>query len=100
MPASSIDVHMGTLSKTLASSGGYIAGDAALIEYLRYCCHGFIFSVGLSPADTAAAIAALEILEREPQRPHALRERSRFFRRLAREYGLDVAAAKRRPSSL
>ena len=67
----SIDVHMGTLSKTLASSGGYIAGDRGLIEYMRFLCPGLIFSVGLSPADTAAAIAALDILEREPHRPEA-----------------------------
>ena len=45
----SIDVYMGTLSKTLASSGGYIAGDRGLIEYMRYLCPGLIFSVGLSP---------------------------------------------------
>lgn len=97
MPASSIDVHMGTLSKTLASSGGYIAGDRALIEFLRYSCPGFIFSVGLAPADTAAAIAALDLLEREPHRPELLRERSRFFRQLAREHGLDVGGAEESP---
>ena len=69
LPVDTIDVYMGTLSKTLASSGGYIAGDAGLIEYMRFLCPGLIFSVGLSPADTAAAIAALDILEREPHRP-------------------------------
>src|SRR5579863_605869 len=65
LPSDTIDVHMGTLSKALASSGGYIAGDGALIEFLRYSCPGLIFSVGLAPADTAAAIAALDVLERE-----------------------------------
>ena len=97
LPPSSIDVHMGTLSKTLASSGGYIAGDRALIEYLRYSCPGFIFSVGLAPADTAAAIAALDILEREPHRPQQLRDRSRFFRQLAREHGLQVGGTEEAP---
>ena len=46
LPVDSIDVYMGTLSKTLASSGGYIAGDRGLIEYMRYLCPGLIFSVG------------------------------------------------------
>jgi 8-amino-7-oxononanoate synthase len=97
LPPSSIEVHMGTLSKTLASSGGYIAGDRGLIEYLRYLCPGFIFSVGLAPSDTAAAIAALDVLEREPQRPEELRQRSRFFRQLARDCGLDVGGSEESP---
>jgi 8-amino-7-oxononanoate synthase len=97
LPVDSIDVYMGTLSKTLASSGGYIAGDAGLIEYLRYLCPGLIFSVGLSPADTAAAMAALDILEREPHRPRRLRERARFFRRIARENGLAVGGDEESP---
>jgi 8-amino-7-oxononanoate synthase len=99
LPASVIDVHMGTLSKALASSGGYIAGDKGLIEYLRFMCPGLIFSVGLSPADTAAAIAALDILEREPHRPRRLRDRARYFRQLAREHGLDVRGDEDSPVS-
>jgi myxalamid-type polyketide synthase MxaB len=97
LPASSIDVYMGTLSKTLASSGGYIAGDRGLIEYMRYLCPGLIFSVGLSPADTAAAMAALDILEREPHRPRRLRERAKFFRQVAREHGLTVLGDEESP---
>lgn len=97
LPPSCIDVHMGTLSKTLASSGGYIAGDRILIEYLRYSCPGFLFSVGLSPADTAAAIAALDILEREPQRVQELRQRARFFRQLARDAGLEIGESEDSP---
>jgi 8-amino-7-oxononanoate synthase len=99
LPASVIDVHMGTLSKTLASSGGYIAGDRGLIEYMRFLCPGLIFSVGLSPPDTAAAIAALDILEREPHRPKRLRERSRYFRQLAREHGLEMGGDEESPVS-
>ena len=99
LPASVIDVHMGTLSKTLASSGGYIAGDRGLMEYMRFLCPGLIFSVGLSPPDTAAAIAALDILEREPHRPKRLRERSRYFRQLAREYGLEMGGDEESPVS-
>jgi myxalamid-type polyketide synthase MxaB len=88
---------MGTLSKTLASSGGYIAGDKGLIEYMRYLCPGLVFSVGLAPADTAAALAALDILEREPHRPRRLRERARFFRQVAREHGLTVCGDEESP---
>jgi 8-amino-7-oxononanoate synthase len=97
LPSGSIDVHMGTLSKTLASSGGYIAGDRGLIEYLRYLCPGFIFSVGLAPPDTAAAIAALDVLEREPERPRNLRHHARFFRRLAREWGIELGGSEDSP---
>jgi 8-amino-7-oxononanoate synthase len=97
LPVDSIDVYMGTLSKTLASSGGYIAGDAGLIEYMRFLCPGLVFSVGLSPSDTAAALAALEILEREPHRPRRLRDRARFFRQVARENGLTIGGDEESP---
>ena len=81
----------------MASSGGYIAGDAGLIEYLRFLCPGLIFSVGLSPPDTAAAIASLDLLAREPHRPKRLRDRSRYFRKVAREYGLEVGGDEELP---
>jgi len=97
LPVDSIDVYMGTLSKTLASAGGYIAGDRGLIEYMRFLCPGLIFSVGLAPADTGAAIAALDILEREPHRPKRLRDRARFFRKVARENGLDIGGDEESP---
>lgn len=97
IPPNSIDIHMGTLSKTLASCGGYIAGDQSLIDYLRYTAPGFLFSVGLSPADTAASLAALGVLEAEPERPRQLQERSRLFRRLAGQAGLAVGGAEESP---
>ncbi|HEY5789316.1 MAG TPA: aminotransferase class I/II-fold pyridoxal phosphate-dependent enzyme, partial [Gammaproteobacteria bacterium] len=86
----SVDIWMGTLSKSLASCGGYIAGDKALIEYMRYSAPGFLFSVGLSPPDTAAALAALRVIEKEPERVTQLRQRSRFFRARLAEHGLPV----------
>jgi 8-amino-7-oxononanoate synthase len=88
-----IDIRMGTLSKTLASCGGYIAGEHALIEYLRYLAPGFIFSVGLSPPDTAAALATLDVLEWEPNQPQQLRDRARQFRQLAQRSGLAITGA-------
>ena len=90
LPSSTVDVHMGTLSKALASAGGYVAGDRHLVEYLRYLAPGFIFSVGLSPPDTAAAIAAINVLQREPFRLAELKHRTNLFRSLARENGLTL----------
>jgi 7-keto-8-aminopelargonate synthetase-like enzyme len=88
---------MGTLSKSLASCGGYIAGDRSLVGYLRHSAPGFLFSVGMSPPDTAAALAALDVLEREPERVQHLRETARVFRGLARHYGLAVGGAEDSP---
>jgi 8-amino-7-oxononanoate synthase len=93
----SVDVHMGTLSKTLAGAGGYIAGSRGLIEYMRFLAPGFIFSVGLSPPDTAASLAALDILEREPQLSQDVRGRARLFRAIAREVGLKVGGDEDSP---
>jgi myxalamid-type polyketide synthase MxaB len=64
---------------------------------MRFLCPGLVFSVGLSPADTAAALAALEILEREPHRPKRLRDRSRFFRQVARDNGLTLGGDEDSP---
>jgi len=85
-----VDIWMGTLSKSFGSCGGYIAGSAALIEYLKYTAPGFVYSVGLSPANSAAALAAIRLLAEEPERSAHCRERAGLFLRLARERGLDT----------
>ncbi|MEQ9552924.1 MAG: 8-amino-7-oxononanoate synthase [Coleofasciculus sp. G3-WIS-01] len=61
-------IQMGTLSKALGSLGGYVAGSATLIDFLRNRAHSWIYTTGLSPADTAAALTAIEIINKEPQR--------------------------------
>jgi 8-amino-7-oxononanoate synthase len=61
-------VQMGTLSKALGSLGGYVTGSAALIDFLRNRAPSFIYTTGLTPADTAAALAAVEIVQKEPER--------------------------------
>jgi 8-amino-7-oxononanoate synthase len=61
-------VQVGTLSKALGSLGGYVAGSATLIDYLRNRAAGFIYTTGLSPADTAAALAAIAIVQQDPDR--------------------------------
>ncbi|MFM7448429.1 MAG: 8-amino-7-oxononanoate synthase [Leptolyngbyaceae cyanobacterium] len=65
-------VQVGTLSKALGSLGGYVAGSAGLIDYLRNRSSGWIYTTGLSPADTAAALAAIAILRTEPERRQQL----------------------------
>lgn len=62
-----VDIWMGTLSKTLAGCGGYIAGSAALVDYLKSLLGVFVYSVGMPPLIAAAAHVVLEILHREPQ---------------------------------
>ncbi len=94
---SEADIWMGTLSKSFASCGGYIAGETALVQYLRYSAPGFIFSVGLSPPDTAAALAALNVLDKEPGRVEELRQKSRFFRDVAEQQGWDIGLAHDTP---
>jgi 8-amino-7-oxononanoate synthase len=61
-------IHMGTLSKALGSLGGYVAGSAALIDFLRNRAATWIYTTALSPADTAAALAAIAIIQSEPAR--------------------------------
>ncbi len=85
-----VDIWMGTLSKSLASCGGYIAGNHALIEYCRYTSPGFVYSCGLSPADTASALEALAILKEEPERAAKLRKNASHFVGQALEAGLDT----------
>lgn len=88
-----VDIWMGTLSKSLASCGGYIAGDAALIEYLRFTSPAFVFSAGMTPANAAAALTALRVLRREPERVTLLRERARYFAMRAAAAGLNIGSS-------
>ncbi|MDZ4831224.1 MAG: aminotransferase class I/II-fold pyridoxal phosphate-dependent enzyme [Phycisphaerae bacterium] len=89
----SVELWMGTLSKSLASCGGYIAGSAELVEYLKYTAPGFVYSVGISPPNTASALASLRLLGREPQRVARLHELSDLFLTLARQHGLNTGLA-------
>jgi 7-keto-8-aminopelargonate synthetase-like enzyme len=88
---------MGTLSKSLASIGGYIAGSTELVEYLKYTAPGFVYSVGLSPPSAAAALAALTVLQREPRRVARLHELAALFLTLTRERGLDTGSTAGTP---
>ncbi len=85
-----VDIWMGTLSKTLAGAGGYIAGSAGLIELLKLGVSGFIYSVGLSPPVAGAAMEALDVMGREPERIERLRRNGRLFLETAKAAGLDT----------
>jgi len=65
-------VQVGTLSKALGSLGGYVAGTAALIDFLRNRAPSWIYTTALTPADTAAALAAVNIVQQEPERVRSL----------------------------
>lgn len=92
-----VDLWMGTLSKSLASCGGYIAGSGALVEYLKYTSPGFVYSVGISPSNTAAAIAALHLMQAQPERLQRLKDRARFFLDRARHHGLNTGLSAGTP---
>ena len=85
-----VDLWMGTLSKALGSCGGYIAGSKSLVRWLKYTVPGFVYSVGLPPAAAGAALGALRLLDREPDRVEKLHANARLFLQLAREAGLDT----------
>jgi 8-amino-7-oxononanoate synthase len=85
-----VDIWMGTLSKTLSASGGYVAGKHALVDLLRHSAPGFVFSVGLAPPMAAAALESLRILRDEPWRVARLQANAALFLRRAREAGFDT----------
>ena len=89
-----VDIWMGTMSKSLGSCGGYIAGTRALIEYLKYTAPGFVFSVGMPASAAAAALASIHILQTQPQRVARLRENARLFLNLARRRGLNTGKSR------
>jgi 8-amino-7-oxononanoate synthase len=91
--SSDVDIWMGTLSKALAGCGGYVAGESALVEHLRYLAPGFLYSVGMPPPVAAASLAALRCLQREPQRVRTLQARGQLFLRLAHAAGVDTGTS-------
>lgn len=95
--AEDVDLWMGTLSKSFGSCGGYIAGCRAVVEYLKFTAPGFVYSVGMSPPNAAAALASLQILESEPERVGRLQDNSRLFLSLAKSRGLNTGTSKDSP---
>ena len=92
-----VDLWMGTLSKSLGSCGGYIAGCQEVVEYLKYTAPGFVYSVGLSPPNAASALASLRLLEAQPERVARLQANARRFLQLAKARGLNTGLSKHSP---
>ena len=85
-----VDLIMGTFSKSMASVGGFIAGDATVIDYIKHRARTLIFSAAPPPASVAAALATVEIMESEPERRERLWENTRFFADGLRACGFDT----------
>ena len=85
-----VDLIMGTFSKSFASLGGFIAGDKILINYLRHHARSYIFSASCTPASTAAAGAALDIMLSEPERLDHLWELTRYALERFRALGFEI----------
>ncbi len=85
-----IDIKMGTLSKTIPSIGGYIAGSSKLVNYLKHSIRPFIFSAAIPPASAAAARAAFEVMEEEPWRVIKLRENTAHFLKALQSRGFNT----------
>ena len=85
-----IDIKMGTLSKTIPSIGGYIAGSTKLINYLKHSIRPFIFSAAIPPASAAAAKTAFDVIEEEPWRVKKLRENTMHFLKALQSRGFNT----------
>jgi 8-amino-7-oxononanoate synthase len=85
-----VDLIMGTFSKSLASIGGFIAGDSDTINWLRHTCRTYIFSASNTPAATAAAMEALHIIQQEPERIEALWKVTKYALKRFREEGFEI----------
>jgi len=85
-----VDLIVGTFSKSLASIGGFVAGSENVIHYLKHHSRPLIFTAALPPANTAGVLAALEIVESEPERRQALWGNTRRFQNGIRSLGFDI----------
>ena len=89
-----IDLIMGTFSKSMASVGGFIAGEAVVIDYIKHRARSMMFSAAPPPASVAAALATVEIMEDEPERRQRLWDNTRFFSNGLRSLGFDTGESQ------
>jgi len=89
-----VDITMGTFSKSLASIGGFIVGDAEVVEFVKHFSRTMIFSASIPPSSAAAVIAALEILQSEPERRKRLWDITRRMHRELRGLGFDLGTSE------
>lgn len=88
-----VDIWMGTMSKTLAGCGGFIAGEHALVEHLKCLAPGFLYSVGMPAPVAASSLAALRCMLAEPERVARVQEVGQYFLQAARKRGIDVGSS-------
>ncbi|MDH7485786.1 MAG: aminotransferase class I/II-fold pyridoxal phosphate-dependent enzyme [Anaerolineae bacterium] len=89
-----VDLIMGTFSKSFASLGGFIAGDEAVLHYIQHTARSLIFSASMPPSNVAAVLAALEVMQEEPQRIERLLAIAEKMRRGFQELGFDTGASQ------
>jgi 8-amino-7-oxononanoate synthase len=89
-----VDLIMGTFSKSFASLGGFIAGDDGVIDYIQHHARSLIFSASIPPANAAAAMAALEVMQEEPERIQRLNEIGAFMRQRYRDLGFNIGISE------
>ncbi len=89
-----VDIQVGTLSKAIGALGGYVAGNRNLIEFLYHRARPFLFSTSHPPAVAAACIAALDVLEQEPQIMERLWDNTRFFKEGLARLGFDTGISE------
>lgn len=85
-----VDLIMSTFSKSFASLGGFIAGDADVVDYIKHNARSLIFSASMSPANAAAALAALHVMQEEPQRVVRVNKIAEFMRKGYQALGFDT----------
>jgi len=89
-----VDIQVGTLSKAMGVLGGYVAGSRALIEFLYHRARPFLFSTSHPPAVVAACIAAIDVLEQEPELIDRLWDNTRFFKAGLKALGFDTGLSE------
>ena len=89
-----VDLIMGTYSKSMASIGGFVAGDEDVIHYMKHNSRSLIFSASPPPASVAAVIAALDIIDREPERRERLWHNTRKMMEALKQMGYDTGVAE------
>ena len=85
-----VDLIMGTMSKSLASVGGFVAGDQCLVDTIAHSARSLIFSAALPPAGAAAALTSMQIIESEPERRERLWDNTQFFLEELQDRGFDT----------
>jgi 7-keto-8-aminopelargonate synthetase-like enzyme len=89
-----VDLIMGTFSKSLASQGGFIASDFEIINYLKHNSRSLMFSASITPASAASVLAAIDIMEKEPERIKHLWDLTRFALKGFKEMGFDTGTSE------